>query len=196
MSKNALIIFVKNSEIGKVKTRLAVTVGDEQALHIYKQLLSFTQRETAKVNVDVIVYYTSFIPENDSWAAAQNKLQSSGDLGNKMEEAFKVELTKYSKVCIIGTDCAQLSSDIITNAFDRLQHHDFVIGPANDGGYYLLGMKQLDSALFEGINWSTDQVLSQTIDQIKSLGKSYDLLAELIDVDTLDDWNLVRENFQ
>lgn len=196
MSKEALIIFAKNPELRKVKTRLAKAVGDEAALEIYHKLLTHTQEQTAQAQVDLIVYYTTYIDEKDIWINTQKKLQCHGDLGNKMAQAISNELKKYEKVCIIGTDCAELNSSHLKEAFQKLEENDFVIGPANDGGYYLLGMKSFEPSLFEGIDWSTDKVFSQTIKAISLLNRSYAQLPELIDVDTIEDWNRVQENFK
>lgn len=194
-SKNALIIFAKNPELGKVKTRLAKEVGDEEALAIYHKLLAWTQRETFRVSATCIVYYTSSIDDHDPWKA-NKKLQADGDLGQKMSSAFQEQLTQFDKVCIIGTDCAGLTTELIDQAFAAMDANDIVLGPANDGGYYLLGMKTYHQALFEEIAWSSELVLSQTIKRINTLKKSYQLLPELIDVDTIEDWNLVKDNFR
>ncbi|MEO9803118.1 MAG: TIGR04282 family arsenosugar biosynthesis glycosyltransferase [Reichenbachiella sp.] len=196
MSDHALIIFVKNPELGKVKTRLAKNVGDDEALRIYKKLLDFTQKESSKANADSKVYYSSEITKKDIWVNAQKKKQHSGDLGAKMAAAFQEELVAYRKVCIIGTDCAELTSEVIDQAFNALDSKDFVLGPANDGGYYLLGMKDHHPQLFEDVEWSTSAVLNQTIEKIKLMNADYVLLPELIDVDTLKDWELVMENFK
>ena len=196
MSDNALIIFVKNPVLGKVKTRLAKTEGAQVALDIYNKLIAFTQKETTKVNADLIVYYSANIIDNDAWGDIQKKLQAEGELGEKISKAFESELAQYQKVCIVGTDCAELTTNHINDAFVQLNAHNFVLGPANDGGYYLLGMKQFEASLFEGIAWSTDLVLKQSIDKIDSIKSTYHLLPELVDVDTIEDWKKVRENFE
>ncbi|UXX78796.1 TIGR04282 family arsenosugar biosynthesis glycosyltransferase [Reichenbachiella carrageenanivorans] len=194
MSDSALIIFVKNPELGKVKTRLAKTIGDELALAVYNKLIAYTQRETAQTNADVVVYYSSSVDEQDDWEGVDKKVQSSGDLGEKMATAFAAELASYQKVCIIGTDCAQLTKSIVEQAFTALDTHDYVFGPANDGGYYLMGMKTHTPELFENMEWSTERVLSASLSRIAP--KSYHLLPELIDVDTIGDWEKVMENFE
>lgn len=194
-SENALIIFAKNPELGKVKTRLAKEVGDEEALAIYHKLLTWTQRETYRVSATCIVYYTSSIDHHDQWKA-KKKLQVDGDLGQKMSCAFQEQLAQFDKVCIIGTDCAGLTAKLIDQAFAAMDANDIVLGPANDGGYYLFGMKKYHPALFEEITWSSELVLTQTISRINTLKKSYQLLPELIDVDTIQDWNLVKDNFR
>lgn len=196
MSNEALIIFAKNPELGKVKTRLAKSVGDEAALDIYNQLIAYTQEQTAQAGVDLVVYYTEHLDEHDNWLHAIKKVQTSGNLGNRMATAFQAELEKYERVCIIGTDCAELTTTIIRKAFSMLEDNDFVLGPANDGGYYLLGMKSFERSLFGGIDWSTNKVLNQTIETISELDRSYALLPELVDVDTIEDWEMVKENFR
>lgn len=192
MSDCALIIFVKNPELGKVKTRLAKTVGDEESLQVYQKLIAYTQRETAQAKADLMVYYSSFVAE-DAWVCADKKVQAPGDLGQKMASALATELDKYQKVCIIGTDCAQLTTAIIDQAFEALATHEYVFGPANDGGYYLMGMKTYTPALFDGMAWSTSSVLSDSLARIAP--ESYILLPELIDVDTIQDWEMVRGSF-
>lgn len=196
MTSDALIIFAKNPVLGAVKTRLAKSVGKEQALAIYNKLLSWTQRETSQSQADVIVYYASEIIPDDVWGEVEKKKQPEGDLGQKMAFAFQEELLHFQKVCIIGTDCAALTSDIIDEAFRALETHDFVFGPANDGGYYLMGMKRYVPDLFEDMKWSTSTVLSTSIARTKAAGYSHVLLQELVDVDTVEDWTLVKHNFE
>lgn len=189
--QEGLIIFIKNPELGKVKTRLAATVGDEMALKIYGALLEHTRNIALALRVNRHLYYSQFIDPNDSWNANyfHKYLQSSGDLGQKMAQAFKSILNTHSKAIIIGSDCASLSPEIIDEAFVQLDNHDFVIGPATDGGYYLLGMKQLFLPVFEEVAWSTDQVFATTIERITAVNASYYLLPELSDIDYEEDWN-------
>ncbi|WP_420580968.1 TIGR04282 family arsenosugar biosynthesis glycosyltransferase [Reichenbachiella sp.] len=195
MSNEALIVFTKNPELGKVKTRLAQSVGNEMALDIYRKLLAYTQEQTTNIEADLIVYYTQQVDQNDHWKKATRKMQAGGDLGHRMAAAFREEFKEYDRICIVGTDCAELTATHILQAFKELKNNDFVLGPANDGGYYLLGMKAFESGLFEGIDWSTDQVINQTIQAISALNKNYALLPELIDVDTIEDWERVSSNF-
>lgn len=187
---NALLVFIKNPEKGKVKTRLAKTLGDDQALRIYLALLEHTRRIALSLEVERYVFYSSFIEKNDAWLAADfhQQLQSSGDLGERMATAFGTAFKKNEKFVIIGSDCASLTPAIVQAAFEQLDVHDFVIGPAIDGGYYLLGMKTFEPSVFEGIEWSTETVLSSTIQQIENLQKRYVLLEELSDIDYQEDW--------
>jgi len=105
-----------------------------------------------------------------------------------MKNAFDEILNLgYEKILITGTDCPDLDENILTDAFEKLIEFDFILGPANDGGYYLLGMKSSADELFEDIEWSTEKVLSETIKKIITDNKSYFLLRELIDVDNISD---------
>ena len=151
--KDAVIIFVRNPELGKVKTRLAATVGDEEALNIYSLLLNHTMQEAGKVAANKFVFYHQQITTDDIWNGNgfYKKLQTGESLGDKMKAAFD-EIFKlgYNKIMIIGSDCLQLKSAIINAGFCLLDEEDTVIGPAKDGGYYLLGMKK---------NYATDKLI-------------------------------------
>jgi rSAM/selenodomain-associated transferase 1 len=185
-SKNLLIIFYRNPELGKVKTRLAKTLGDEKALAIYLKLSSHTRAITENLAIDKVIYYSNFVDTEDVWpnTTFQKKLQNGNDLGEKMNNAFVEGFQSgYERVCIIGTDCLELSKDIIQQAFDQLVCYDAVIGPAKDGGYYLLGMKKPMPELFKNKAWSSDTVATDTIQNFKDLSLSYAQLAVLTDVD-------------
>lgn len=189
MSRSSLIIFVRNPELGKVKTRLAKTVGDDKALEIYRLLLQHTQNITVELPVSKYIYYTPNICQNDLWNGPYQKLlQVNGDLGYKIKSALTQQFHNFDKVCIIGSDCIELSQEIIEDAYKKLDENDVVIGPANDGGYYLIGMNKIHESLFDDMKWSTDQVLSDTVVRIKEQGLSYSLLPTLTDIDTEEDW--------
>jgi rSAM/selenodomain-associated transferase 1 len=190
MSKEALLIFTKNPEAGKVKTRLAATLGDEAALSIYRQLLLHTVSATEYLPVDKFVFYSNHIGQKDYWSDKNyyKLLQEGNDLGERMKNAFVAAFQKgYHKVVIIGTDCPDLNAPVIMNAYVYLEDHDIVIGPAIDGGYYLLGMKKLHPRLFEKIDWSTGKVLAQTLKICESSNLSTFLLPELSDIDDEND---------
>jgi len=190
-SDNALLIFIKNPMLGKAKTRLAATVGDEEALRIYKELLRHTREVTTAVDAQRYLFYCHFIDINDDWKANdfQKRLQINGDLGSKMADGFRtVFQAHHQKVVIVGSDCASLTPEIVRQAFVQLDSTDFVIGPADDGGYYLLGMKTLTEQVFQNIEWSTEQVFSSTVKIINALNKTYSLLPTLSDIDYEEDW--------
>jgi len=191
MNTQALITFVKNPKLGKVKTRLARTMGDEAALRVYQELLRHTRELAARVDASRYVYYSDEIPGPDEWSDAgfHQKLQPVGDLGHRMETAFREAFEVHERTVIIGSDCATLSTDIVAEALRELQHKDFVIGPALDGGYYLLGMSTFTPALFHGVAWSTDQVFPITLKKIQESQGSYRILPTLSDIDYEEDWN-------
>lgn len=190
MMKEALLIFAKNPEFGKVKTRLASTIGDAQALFIYEQLLKQTISVTKDLPVDKFIFYSDSVIEKDGWENTiyEKKIQDGKSLGSKMKNAFISSFTVgYEKIVIIGTDCFELGEKHILKAFEQLEKVDIVIGPAKDGGYYLLGMKKLYESIFENIDWSTDKVLKQTLSICGELNLSIFLLPELNDIDDEED---------
>ncbi|MBK5213253.1 MAG: TIGR04282 family arsenosugar biosynthesis glycosyltransferase [Flavobacteriaceae bacterium] len=187
-SKKVLIIFTRNPELGKVKTRLAKTVGDESALKIYKFLLRHTVEITEKLNVDKYIFYSENIHKDDIWNPDifRKKLQTGNELGERMENAFsELFAMGYEKVMIVGTDIYELAQKDIEAAFDMLQTNNFVIGPATDGGYYLLGMKELKPEIFKNKNWGTSSVLDATLKDLKN--ERFVLLEEKNDVDYYED---------
>ncbi|MEO6722723.1 MAG: TIGR04282 family arsenosugar biosynthesis glycosyltransferase [Ferruginibacter sp.] len=185
--KKALIIFIRNPIAGEVKTRLANTMGPEKALLIYKILLQHTCEITEQLDCDKFVYYADFINENDSWQNDNfhKRLQHGADLGERMSNAFNQLFNEgYERLLIIGSDCLELESKLISHAFDVLDETDIVVGPSADGGYYLLGMKPpLLSFLFENKSWSTGSVLTETIKDLTTSGIRFELLVTLNDID-------------
>ena len=195
MKKNALIIFVRNPVLGKVKTRIAEKAGAEKALAVYENLLRHTCTISAAVHADKYVFYSDFIEPDDLWSTDifYKHLQQGNILGEKMQTAFeKIAELGYGKVCIIGSDCYELTTAIIDNAFTALEKNDLVIGPAYDGGYYLLGMKKIITPVFNNKEWSTPSVYPQTIIDLQQAGMSYAVLPLLNDI---DEWEDVPEHF-
>lgn len=190
MSKIALLIFMKNPVFGKAKTRLAKTIGDAKALEVYSILLEHTFKITTSLSYDKFIFYSDFITQNDIWKknCYHQQLQEGDDLGKRMHSAFASIFSQhYEKAVIIGSDCYELTSEIIERAFDALDTHDVVIGPAKDGGYYLLGIKSLQSALFQDKRWSTNSVLQDTINDIQKMKLKFALLETLNDIDEVED---------
>ncbi|TXD54044.1 MULTISPECIES: TIGR04282 family arsenosugar biosynthesis glycosyltransferase [unclassified Polaribacter] len=187
-SRNLLLIFTRNPELGKAKTRLAKTVGDETALEIYKFLLERTRDVSSEVNSDKAVYYSVKIRENDIWDAKvyQKHQQVGENLGIRMQNAFKNGFEAgYQKVMIIGSDLYDLSSENIEKGFQELDTNDVVIGPAEDGGYYLLGMNSLQENIFINKEWGTESVRKDTLEDLKN--KKVKLLAIKNDIDVYED---------
>lgn len=193
---NALLIFVKNPVKGNVKTRLAADVGDEKALAIYRKLLGYTREVVRPLAVDKQVWYSREVAENDEWspqAFAKRKQQGAG-LGERMQYAFRQAFAEgYQRVVIIGSDCGELTTSLLERTYVALEETDIIIGPAEDGGYYLLGMNHYIPELFQQKAWSTSSVLDQTIDDCQKLRKAFQLMPLLNDVDTATDWDRVKQ---
>ena len=196
IDKELLIIFLRNPQLGKVKTRLASSIGEVQALEIYNLLLNRTRTITQGLDCDKIVYYSDFIDNDDDWSSTNYKkaLQMGDSLGQKMHHAFQQGFDSgYNKIGIIGSDCYELDQHAIEQAFNELNKQDLVVGPASDGGYYLLGIKKMAPSLFKNKLWSTPLVLKDTLKDAEDLGLSVKLLQQLNDVDSEDDLGTIRE---
>jgi len=189
-SKQLLIIFYRNPQLGKVKTRLAAELGDSKALAIYLFLITHTRTVTEPLTFDKVVFYSDFIDNEDNWNnnLYLKQLQDGPDLGDKMRNAFRWGFGKgYKSICIIGTDCFELTPAIISKAFESLTFSDTVIGPAKDGGYYLLGMNSLHEQFFKNKSWGTDSVFNDTVDDFRVAGVRFHELPVLSDIDKPSD---------
>jgi hypothetical protein len=188
MTENLIIVFTRNPELGKCKTRLAKTVGNENALIIYKLLLNHTSEVLEQIPCDKAIYYSVKVRKNDMWNDHNyQKLQQYGDdLGERMYNAFKDSFKRgYKKVIIVGSDLYDLKANHITEAIEKLNTNDIVIGPAEDGGYYLLGMKTLEKDIFENKEWGTNTVRKDTLRDLEN--KTVFQLETLNDIDIYDD---------
>ena len=191
--KKAVIVFQKNRILGKVKTRLADSIGDEAALDCYSHMIAFTHHQLLNVKADINLFYSEFVEptSKENW---QSHVQKGNDLGERMHNAFKNLKSKgYDQVIIIGTDCLELTSKIINNAFTALNSTDYVLGPATDGGYYLLGLTELSDLLFLNKEWSNSQVFQTTYEAIQQQNKTVFLLEKLSDIDTFEDLRAYQE---
>lgn len=188
MQKNLIIIFVRNPKLGKVKTRLAASIGAEMALKTYTLLLEHTAKVTHQVKSDKMVFYSENIEKNDLWTPYKclKVKQSAGDLGKRMAHAFDQAFTMgYKKIIMIGSDVFSLRSKHLETAFSALQNHDVVLGPATDGGYFLLGLKRLIPSLFSNKKWGESSVLKATLGDLKNY--NVQLIEPLNDIDTFED---------
>ena len=188
MPEPRIIIFVKAPRPGFVKTRLAAAIGNEAACGAYRQLAEtvlahlaplphLELRFTPDDAEDEITHWLS-----DGWTAHP---QGEGDLGERMHRAFT---EANGPTIIIGSDCPEVQLSDLHAATEALQTHDAVIGPATDGGYWLIGLNTPCPALFEEAEWSTKNVLQTTLAKADEAGLSVQLLRELADVDTGEDW--------
>ncbi len=195
--RDALLIFVKYPEPGRVKTRLAAGIGDGPAADAYRRMAEHTLREALALE-DAALYVFYDPPEREDevaeWLAPLGgrfalAAQMDGDLGARMSAAFRRIFSRNTtqKVVVVGTDCPELDAQRIREAFAALDASPVVVGPAADGGYYLLGMRRFFPTLFEGIPWSTGGVLAETCRKAREQGVDVNLLGELRDVDTPED---------
>ncbi len=190
LSTTALVIFVRNPISGQVKTRLAKDIGDERALEIYLQLLQHTLEITRGLSFRKFIYYADEVSDYDLWSVPgyTKRKQNGNDLGERMLNSFKELFDQgFTRIIIIGSDCLQLKSETLEEAVALLESNAAVIGPASDGGYYLLGLTKFYPDLFINKPWSTDQVFEKTIKDLINQGISYALLEELSDIDDVTD---------
>ncbi len=191
--KQLLIIFVKNIKLGKVKTRLAKTIGDEGAFEVYTQLVQITEKATENIDIDTVIYFSDTII-NTKWAKVPKKVQSGNDLGKRMQNAFFDGFKQgYKSIVLIGSDLPEISTAIILNSFAALEKMEVVFGPAEDGGYYLIGMNSLIPMLFENKPWSKNNLLEITLQELSEENIGFSLLETLNDIDTFED--LINSEF-
>jgi rSAM/selenodomain-associated transferase 1 len=170
-------------------------LGEQKAANLQKYL---TEQTLVQVNalqlqfsLAVAIYFTGcdrLLMEQWLGTAHDYCLQCEGDLGDRMQQAFKESFSKNKQnIVIIGIDCLDLTAEILRSAFAALERFDAVLGPAEDGGYYLLGMRRLIPEVFEGIPWSSDQVFALTYQRLQEMGLSCRLLPMLPDCDRPED---------
>ncbi|HAX74373.1 MAG TPA: hypothetical protein DCY88_00680 [Cyanobacteria bacterium UBA11372] len=203
MSRKRLIVFTRYPEAGKAKTRLIPVLGAEGAADLHRQMTEYTisqvrQLQTERV-VAIEVYFTgSDTPDGTlrDRATFQNWLgsdliyhpQGEGDLGSRMAQAFENAFSSgIDAAIIIGTDCPSLNAELIAEALQKLEQKDLVLGPATDGGYYLIGLRRLIPELFVGINWGTSEVLQKTVEIANNLKLAVAYLSRLSDIDRPED---------
>ncbi len=189
---SVLQIFVKNPVAGQTKTRLAAGIGHDLALEAYRRLL-FRMRNLSKELASTIrieVWYGNDIPSADLWAeTGWPRLEQQGqDLGARMQNALELAFRQGArKVVLVGSDLPHLELKHLTDAFAALDTTPAVVGPATDGGYYLIGLTQMVPRLFDNIAWSTGEVLSSTRARLQDAGFAWQELPALNDLDTIED---------
>lgn len=211
-AREVIIVFIKFPIAGQVKTRLAASLGVDHALRIYNELVALTfsvvsqwlhHRPEGGGSPSPRSAWIAFTPaelkaECRAWLAdsigtwptpAEWVPQTEGDLGARLQNAFQEAFTSgFSSVCAIGGDCPGLTAASLEQAFLDLVDHDVVIGPASDGGYYLIGSNTHHPDLFDEIPWSTENTLRVTLNRARHAGLSVTLLPPLDDIDTEADW--------
>ena len=193
-----LLVFARLPELGKVKTRLASAIGADKALAVYeamlRDLLASIGRSTAETDVEIVWAPT----ESANGAALQRAfpghplaMQTGATLGDRLTMAFSERFffQRTEKIIAIGVDDPALTRGSIDHAFGLLDSCEWVIGPASDGGYYLIGCRAaaFDSSIFTGIEWGTDSVLPTTIHKIEQADRTLAVLPTHSDIDVVDD---------
>ena len=186
--KSILIVFAKTPILGSVKSRLSDKLGDIKTLWVYKQLLKKTKIAIQSIQQNVVVYYlgdrTDFFDQ--LFLNCKKHPQEGIDLGERMANAISTEFEKgFNQIIIIGTDMWDLNQENIKKAFKDLNNSDIVIGPASDGGYYLLGIKKMIPDIFQNKKWGSQTVLKETLKDLKNYKVSF--LKEKNDIDLLED---------
>lgn len=203
-----LIVFTRYPQPGAAKTRLIPALGAEGAAALQRQMTEHTLTQVQKlihlrpVGVEIWFAVTASAEANrqqmQDWLGTTwvYQPQPDGDLGARMAKAFQSAFTSgMTRVVTIGTDCPRLDAEKLAQAFETLQDADLVLGPAADGGYYLIGLRRFVPELFAGIAWSTETVLSQTIEIAQRLELSVTCLETLTDIDRPADlpvWQTVQ----
>lgn len=196
-----LLVFAREPVLGRVKTRLAAGIGPEAALATYRELLALTAQAVAAAQVPATVWLAEApaLPFDSAqprpgWPGRPWRVQPPAELlGARMAHAFGAAFEAGAgRAVIIGTDCPGLSAELLRQAFELLLTHDVVLGPAADGGYYLLGMNKLEAKLFVDKNWSTATVLPETLADAARLGLRVAQLPTLHDVDSAEDLAIWR----
>lgn len=189
-SSSGIIIFIKNPVLGQVKTRLAKTLGNIEALRIYLELCKITRNAIENINCSKYLFYSEEIIDNDAWPLSEftKYMQRGVDLGERMSNAFRQVFSHHQHLVLIGSDCPYICSKHIQQAFLSLKNTDCVLGPAVDGGYYLIGLKEMIPDLFINKKWSSDILLTQTLESLKIVKKSVFKMETLSDIDDSEDW--------
>ncbi|MEX0268047.1 TIGR04282 family arsenosugar biosynthesis glycosyltransferase [Leptolyngbyaceae cyanobacterium UHCC 1019] len=191
MPLDRLIIFTRYPEAGKAKTRLIPALGAEGAAMLHRQMTdhTFVQVQRLQFQHPICVEVRFAGGDRDlmqRWLGTDlmYTVQGEGDLGDRMGRSLQSALNAgVDRVLIIGTDCPDLTASLLEQAFCELEQHDLVLGPASDGGYYLIGIRRWIPRLFRGIAWSTASVLERTLAIAAELSLSVALLPVLSDVD-------------
>ena len=187
MNKELLIVFVKNIALGKVKTRLAKTIGNQGAFEVYKSLVNLTEEVTEKLDSDKRIYFSDAVID-DRWQHHYKAVQEGANLGERMQNAFlKGFEDGYERIVLIGSDLPDLNTTHIQDGLAALKTSDVVFGPAEDGGYYLIGLSKMNTMVFQNKPWSESHLLSETLTELKVNHISFSTLVTLNDIDTFED---------
>jgi rSAM/selenodomain-associated transferase 1 len=193
MNKELVIVFVKNVKLGKVKTRLAKTIGNQGAFEVYSELVKITETALQNLNVEKRIYFSDTVV-GSKWKGLYKTVQQGNNLGERMKKAFLEGFRDgYDRIVLIGSDLPDIEAKHIKNGLSVLKDTNMVFGPAEDGGYYLIGMKKMYDLVFDNKPWSQTNLLKETLDELKKNNITFSTLETLNDIDTFED--LEASNF-
>lgn len=193
MTDALVIVFVKNIKLGTVKTRLAKTIGDYGAFEVYSELVKITEKATSELKVDKRIYFSNAIADSQ-WQNNFKAVQNGVDLGERMMDAFKDGFKDgYKRIVLIGSDLPDINSKHIESGLEKLNDNKVVFGPAEDGGYYLIGLSEFETCVFENKPWSQSNLLEVTLSELNQKGIKTGVLDTLNDIDTYED--LIASDF-
>ena len=193
MTDTLVIVFVKNIKLGTVKTRLAKTIGDFGAFEVYSELVKITEKATEALDIDKRIYFSNAVVET-KWTNDFKTVQNGKNLGERMLNAFKDAFESgYKRIVLIGSDLPDINSTHIMNGLKALETNDVVFGPAEDGGYYLVGMSKLEASIFINKPWSQPSLFNETLQELQNNQTSVGILDTLNDIDTYED--LIASDF-
>ena len=187
MTEALIIVFVKNIKLGKVKTRLAKTIGNQAAFEVYKELVKITENTTKHIDIDKQIYFSDVVI-NSKWTNHSKFVQEGDNLGERMKNAFNKGFQDgYERIVLIGSDLPDITANHLKEALNILKTKQTVFGPALDGGYYLVGQSQPNDFIFENKPWSQPELLENTLSELDKKNVTYSLLETLNDIDTFED---------
>ena len=187
MTDALVIVFVKNIKLGTVKTRLAKTIGDLGAFEVYSELVKITEKATEQLDIDKRIYFSNAVV-NTKWKNDFKTIQNGDDLGERMRNAFKDGFDAgYKKIVLIGSDLPDINETHIKKGVDALNENEVVFGPAEDGGYYLIGLSKMNTAIFTDKPWSQSHLLKETLQELQRDKVSVGTLEVLNDIDNYKD---------
>jgi len=187
MNKELVIVFVKNIKLGKVKTRLAATIGNQGAFDVYTQLVDVTEEAIKNIKADKRIYFSEAVVEN-TWKNNFKAVQQGESLGDRMSHAFKQGFEDgYDRIVLIGSDLPDITESQINAGLQALKDNEVVFGPAEDGGYYLVGFSKFHDFVFQNKPWSQNNLLEETLSELKENRVSFSTLETLNDIDTFED---------
>jgi len=187
MTRELIIVFVKNIKLGKVKTRLAKTIGNQGASEVYSELVKVTELATKNIATDKRIYFSEAVV-NNKWKNDYKTVQLGKNLGERMKNAF-IDGFKdgYTHIVLIGSDLPDIKSEHLKDGLQALHKNEVVFGPAEDGGYYLIGLSKMHNAIFDNKPWSEPTLLKKTLRELKENQVTFTTLDTLNDIDTYED---------